>query len=181
MKYLFSLTVLLFSSLLLSGCLVFHSMSYTIDLENNQKGKATVVFRDIMSSSKDTSEFNTDKNNLFQYAWKSEDFIKQMADEGKTITSRDLYQNGDTLMGKVTFNFNDLSKVENISYESGFYYLTLTPEDSVLHTNGTIIRSKKFTRILWDNSMKTLQFEMLGFEKRVPELTSLSPYLKQYK
>lgn len=181
MKKIILTVLLLTGAFFQEGCLVFHKMSYVIDLESPEKGKATVFIYDIMSNPADTSEFSTDKTNLFEYSLKSKEFMKQMTEQGRNIKSRELFLNGDTLNAKVTMTFDDLSKIEGITYEDGFYYLTLTPEDSVVSTNGEVIKSKEYKRILWDNTAKQLRFEMLGFDQRETQFKSLSPYLKQYK
>ncbi len=70
------------------------------------------------------------------------------------------------LDGKAEYAFNDINKVEGIRFEDGFYYLTLALDDSVISTNGQIIKSKEYKRILWDKSIKVLKFEMYssGFD-----------------
>lgn len=181
MKYSVLTLLIITAAFLMEGCLVFHKMSYTIDLETNKSGKATVYIYDIMSNPQDSEDFSLDQKNLFDYSLKSKEFISQMSAEGRNIKTRDLFLNGDTLNAKVTFTFDDLSKVEGITYEDGFFYLTLTAEDSVVSTNGELINSKEYKRILWESTQKQLTFEMLGFEQREPEYKTLSPYLKQYK
>lgn len=181
MKYSVITLVIITASFLMEGCLVFQKMSYVIDLESNTKGKATVYIYDIMSNPLDSDDFSADQKNLFEYSLKSKEFLSQMASEGRNIKTRDLFLSGDTLNAKVTFTFEELNKVEGITYEDGFFYLTLTPEDSVVSTNGEVINSNKYKRILWDSNAKQLTFEMLGYEKKEPEFKTLSPYLKQYK
>jgi hypothetical protein len=63
-------------------------------------------------------------------------------------------------------------------YEDGFYFLTLTLEDSVLSTNGQLITSKDRKRILWDNSFKQLKFEILGNSFENEAYTKISSFFK---
>jgi hypothetical protein len=151
-------------------------MSYTINIDKDTTGTATVVVSDIRSDASAGSNLETDKKNLFEYVYKSSDFINQMKDEGKNITNRVLFLQGDALMGKTDFSFESIFNVEKIQYQDGFYYLTLTLDDSVLTTNGQIIYSKDHKRILWDKSFKVLKFEMLGFPFKKDEYTRLSPF-----
>jgi len=152
-------------------------MSYTINIDKDTTGTATILVSDIRSDASAGSNLEADKKNLFEYIYKSPDFILQMKDEGKTITHRELFLHGDTLMGKTDFSFKSIFNVEKIQYQDGFYYLTLTLDDSVLTTNGQIIYSKDHKRILWDKSFKVLKFEMLGYSYNKGEYTLLAPFL----
>jgi hypothetical protein len=181
MKTFFSHAILLFFATLLNGCLIFHKMSYSINIDKDTTGTATVIVSDIRSDAAGGSNLETDKKNLFEYVLKSSDFISQMKDEGKNITGRELYLRGDTLMGKTDFSFESIFNVEKIQYQDGFYYLTLTLDDSVLTTNGQIIYSKDHKRILWDKNFKVLKFEMLGFPFKKDEYTRLSPFFNPKK
>ena len=181
MKTFFSLVNFLFFAALLNGCLIFHKMSYTINIDKDTTGTATVIVSDIRSDASGGSNLETDKKNLFEYVLKSSDFISQMKDEGKNIIGRELYLRGDTLIGKTDFSFKSIFNVEKIQYQDGFYYLTLTLDDSVLTTNGQIIYSKDHKRILWDKSFKVLKFEMLGFPFKKDEYTRLSPFFNPKK
>ena len=177
MKKIFSFIVLIFFASLFYGCLIFHKMSYTINIDKDTTGTATILVSDIRSDASAGSNLEADKKNLFEYINKSPDFILQMKDEGKTITHRELFLHGDTLMGKTDFSFKSIFNVEKIQYQDGFYYLTLTLDDSVLTTNGQIIYSKDHKRILWDKSFKVLKFEMLGYSYNKGEYTLLAPFL----
>jgi hypothetical protein len=84
-------------------------------------------------------------------------------------------------MGKTDFSFQSIFNIEKIKYEDGFYYLTLTLDDSVLTTNGEIIYSKDYKRILWKNSIKVLKFEMLGYPFKKDEYTRLSAFFNPKK
>jgi hypothetical protein len=181
MKKFFSLIFLLFFASVFYGCLIFNKMSYTINIDKDTTGTVTVLVSDIRSDASAGSNLETDKKNLFEYIYKSPEFISQMKDEGKNITHRELFLHGDTLMGKADFSFGSIFSIEKIRYESGFYYLTLTLDDSVLTTNGQIIYSKDHKRILWDNSFKVLKFEMLGYPFKKDEYTRLSPFLNPKK
>jgi hypothetical protein len=147
---------------LLNGCLIFNSVSYEITTEG-EGGTAVVHFYDIRSNAQNPSEFEEDKDNLFSYMWKSDKFIDDMKREGKVITERELYLEDNILNGRITFSFSKITDVENIMLEDNFYYLTLPLEDSVITTNGEIIESHEYKRILWDAGFNDLKFQILGF------------------
>ncbi|HKI77461.1 MAG TPA: hypothetical protein VKA26_02855, partial [Ignavibacteriaceae bacterium] len=132
----------------------------------------------IKSNASTDEEFEEDKNNLFNYIMTSDKLVSQLKDEGKEITSRELFKDGKVLNGKAEYKFTDISKVEGIRFEDGFYYLTLALDDSVVSTNGQIIKSNEYKRILWDKNMKVLKFEMYssGFDEY--KFKSLAPFLK---
>jgi hypothetical protein len=176
MKKIIFLTVIIISSLFLSGCLIFHKVSYNIELDNAKAGKVTVVISDIRSDATTETEFEEDKERLFGMILESEEFIQSMGEEGKEIINRELFLTGDTLNGRVEYKFNDINNIEGIVAEAGFYYLTLPLEDSVLTTNGEIIRSKNFKRIIWEAGTRNLHFEMLSFSFDRHEYRKLAPF-----
>jgi len=145
----------------LNGCLVGHKIVYIVDASKSGNGTATVWYNDIRSDAANDQEFEEDKTNLFDYLLKSDKFLDDMKAEGKTIVSRELQVEDNKLNGKSVYYFKKLSDVENLSYEDGFYFLTLALDDSVVSTNGEVIRSANHKRILWDESITPLKFEIL--------------------
>jgi len=169
-----SFIIIVFSLIFLTqGCLLFHSVSYNVELDGTNSGTTTVVVEDIRSDAMNSEELDSDKNNLLEFMLNSDDFISLMKDEGQFITSRELYNNDGMLNGKATFNFDDITKVEGIVYEAPFYFLTINPEDSILETNGEVIVSKEYKRIIWDDTFKTLQFKMFSEDFEEKNLTGM--------
>jgi hypothetical protein len=163
----------------LNGCLLFHKVSYDVVLDEPNKGKATVIFYDIRSDARSNTEFTQDKNNLFDFILKSKEFITEIKKEGKNVASRELFVSKDTLNGKAVFNFTDISAVEKISYEDGFFYMTLPLQDSVISTNGEIIVSKEYKRILWNGAERHLKFEIFSTDFSEGEHRKLAPFYKK--
>jgi hypothetical protein len=146
-----------------SGCLVFNRISYEIKTDG-KTGITEVNIYDFRSDAQNPTEFEEDKDYLFEYAWKSEKFLEDMKNEGKEVISRELYLSNDTLNGKIIYRFTDITQaVENLVFEDGFYYMTLPVEEEVISTNGEVIESRSYKRIIWDSSFKTIQFELLYF------------------
>jgi hypothetical protein len=145
-----------------NGCLIFNKISYEIRTDG-KGGTAEVYFHDLRSNATSPAEFEEDKENLFNYMWKSDKFLADMRKEGKDILERELFLSNDTLNGRIVFKFRDLNGLENIVAEDGFYYLTLPLEDEIISTNGEVIESREYKRILWDESFEVIKFEILSF------------------
>ena len=166
---------------ILSGCIVFHKVSYVVTLDTPTSGTVKVTAFDMRSNAKTKQEFEQDKKNLFDYMLKSDDFVAAQKAQGKDITSRKLYIEKGVLMGEGIYKFDDISKVEGIKYEGGFHYLNLALDDSVMATNGEIVRSKEFKRIMWDSTFKELQFTMFSFSFDKDKYKPLAPYYNSKK
>ena len=162
----------------ISGCIDFYKVSYEIKLDTPDKGTAYVHIYDLRSDAVKEKDLETDKQNIFQYALKSNDFLQAMKQEGKNIQSREVHVSGDTLDANVVYTFNSIASVENMQHDAGFFYLTLEPTDSVISTNGEIISTKDRKRILWDKSMSTLKFEILSNTFSGKSYRMLGPYYK---
>ncbi len=164
--------------ILMHGCLIFHTVSYEVNLDDEKSGAVTLQVVDIKSDATNVSELEEDKNQLFNFILKSDDFIRQMKDEGKNISDRQLFVSKGKLNGSLVYTFSDISKVEGIQYQEPFYFLTLGLEDSIISTNGEIVVSEDLKRIMWDNSIKILKFEMFSADVESDNLVDLSKYLK---
>lgn len=175
-KKLLTLLPLIF---IMQGCLVFHSVSYEIYMADEKSGTVTIQVTDIRSDAMNTTELEEDKKQLFDDLLKGDDFVKQMRDEGKNILDRQLYVSDDKLNGSVKYSFDDVSKVEGIVYQEPFYFITIPLEDSIVSTNGEIIISEGHKRIMWDNSIKTLKFEMFSANVESGSLVELTKYLEE--
>ena len=174
--------IILFSLLLLlQGCLVFKSVSYEINLADSTSGIVIMNFTDIRSDAMNASDLEVDKKQLFQELLKGNDFVKQMKEEGRNILDRRLFKSEGKLCGFVKYSFNDISSVENLTYEAPFYYLTFGLEDSIISTNGEVIISEDHKRIVWDNSIKNLKFEWFSTDTDNSNLVELVQYLDQEK
>ena len=175
-KQLLMIVVLI--SFFFPGCLTFHRISYELNLEGQLNGKGIIRVYDIRSNAETDEDFEEDKNTLFDYMYKSNNFISDMRNEGKNIISRRLYLKDDLLNGEVKITFDDIRKVEGIAFEDGFYYMTMDLEDSIYSTNGEIIISDEYKRIIWDKSVKTILFEIVATDYDDNYL-DLAPYYKE--
>jgi len=159
------------------GCLVFNKISYELILNEDKSGTATLYITDIRSDATDSEAFQQDTSALFSQMLKGDEFIGEMKNEGRFITSRKLILSGDNLDAEVKFDFSYIAGIENIVYEDGFYFLTMELADSIVSTNGEIIKSKTYKRILWDDKQKVLRFSM--FSAETDAYRKLSSYYKK--
>ena len=160
---------------------MFNSVSYEVDLSAQNSGTVLMNIKDIRSDAMDASQLEQDKTQLFHDILKSDDFLNKMKEQGKNISSRNLYVSNGKLYGTVKYSFNDITNVENFSYQDPFYFVTLEPTDSIISTNGEVIVSKDHKRIMWDKSMKTLKFEMFSTNTEGSNLVELVQYFDQEK
>ena len=176
MKKLFSFLVLI---PFMNGCLTFNTLSYEIILEDESSGRANVIIRDIRSDAANPNEFKEDTTKLFnEYLYGSE-VLKSLKEEGKDIYSRRLQVEDEKLNAHIQFYFDDISQIENLIFDEGFYYLTLPLADSVVSTNGQIVISDDYKRIFWDKNVDTLRFEMFSISFDDGEYHELAKYYKQ--
>lgn len=176
MKKLFLFAVVFSFLFLANGCLIFHTVSYEINPAKDGGGSAIVTISDIRTDAMNSEELNADKVNLFEFIYSSDDFVNQMKDEGKFITSRELLVEEDNLNGKIHFEFDDIELVEGIIYEDPFYFLTIPRADSIISTNGEVIISEEHQRILWDNSIETLKFTMFSDDVESGNLVGMAQF-----
>jgi len=167
--------------LFLQGCLVFKSVSYKINITESNSGNVVIEVKDVRSDAMNTSDLETDKKQLFQDLLKSNEFVEEMRDEGKNILERKLYVSEGKLNGIVKYLFDDVSKVEGIVYQDPFYFITMELEDSIISTNGEVIVSEGHKRIMWDNSIETMKFEMFSTNTEGSDLIELVQYLEEDK
>ncbi len=161
MKNIF-LILLISLSIVFHGCIIYDEVSYTIKLKSQNNGVVTIKFKDIKSDAIGNKEFEEDKTALLDYMLKSDDFLISMKEEGKEITSRNLFvnQSDNKLNGEVIYKFDNINNVEGIVFQEGYYFLTLELKDSILTTNGQVVYSDDHKRIIWDNSINELTFAM---------------------
>lgn len=172
LKFL-SLILLVFQ---FSGCIVFHSVSYEVNVNDDGTGTALVTIEDLNTDAATKEMIDEDVKSILEYGLKSSEFADGMNAEGKKIVSRNLFVEKEKLNAMISYEFNDISKVEGMQFDDPYYYLTIPPEDSILSTNGQITRTNEYKRIVWDKSIKSLKFKMYSDDTSRDGLTSLAPY-----
>lgn len=164
-----------------TGCIVFHSVSYEVNINEDGTGIAKLSIQDINSDAATKEALEEDIKNVMEYALKSKEFIDAMEAEGKRTGSRNIYVEDGKLNATLTYSFVDVSKVEGMQFDDPYYYLTIPPEDSIISTNGQVSKTKEYQRIIWDKSIKTFKFKMFSDDTSRDGLTSLAPYYSEEK
>ena len=106
--YLYSsLIIVIISSLIFSGCIIFHEISYDVKLDTPTSGTAVITAYDMRSDAKSKADLEKDKKNLFQHMLKSNEFIQEQKQSGKYIIDRKLYVEDGKLIGQGSYKFDD--------------------------------------------------------------------------
>ncbi len=168
------LSVLLITQL--TGCIIFHTVSYEVNVNENGTGTALITIEDINSDSATKEDLDSDLETVFNYGLKSKEFIDEQKKEGINIISRNLIVEKEKLNALVRYEFEDIGRVEGMQFDDPYYFLTIAPEDSIISTNGQVTKTTEYKRIMWDKSMKTLKFKMYSDDTSKEGLKSLTPY-----
>jgi hypothetical protein len=164
----------------LTGCIVFHSVSYEVNVNDDGTGTALVTIEDINSDATTKENLDEDVKSILEYGLKSQEFVNDQKTEGKNITTRNLVVERGKLNAIVRYEFSDISKVEGIQFDAPYYYLTMPAEDSIISTNGQVTVSKDYKRIVWDNSIKVLKFKMFVADTESGSLKSMAEFHKDF-
>lgn len=160
----------------LTGCIIFHSVSYDININDDGTGTALVTIEDINTDATTKESIEEDVKSILDYGLKSQDFVEDQKSDGKMITSRNVMVEREKLNAIIRYEFDDISKVEGMQFDDPYYYLTIPAEDSIISTNGQVTRTAEYQRIIWDKSIKTLKFKMYSDDTSREGLKSIAPY-----
>jgi hypothetical protein len=175
LKKLFYLTSLLLITQV-TGCIVFHSVSYEVNVNDDGTGNAMLIIEDINTDATTKVTIDEDVKSILEHGLKSQSFVDDMKAEGKIITSRNVIVEKEKLNAVVLYEFSEISRVEGLQFDDPYYYLTIPAEDSIISSNGQITKTSEYKRIVWDKSIKTLKFKMYSDDTNRTGLTSLAPY-----
>jgi len=160
----------------LTGCIIFHSVSYDININDDGTGTALVTIEDINTDATTKESIDEDVKSILEYGLKSQDFVEDQKSDGKKITSRNVMVEREKLNAIIRYEFDDISKVEGMQFDDPYYYLTIPAEDSIISTNGQVTKTAEYQRIIWDKSIKILKFKMYSDDTSSKGLKSLAPY-----
>ncbi|MEO8232062.1 MAG: hypothetical protein ABI638_07245 [Ignavibacteriota bacterium] len=176
-KIIYVLSIIILTQF--TGCIVFHSVSYEVNINDDGTGTALVTIEDINSDAASKENLDEDVKSILEYGLKSDEFVDEQKADGKNITSRNLLVEREKLNALVRYEFTDVSRVEGMKFDDPYYYLTVAADDSIISTNGQITKTAEYQRIVWDKSIKTLKFKMYSDDTSKEGLKSLTPfYLK---
>lgn len=179
MKKLFYVLAVLFLTQL-TGCILFNSVTYEVNVNDDGTGTALVTIEDMNTDATTPEAIDADVKSVLEYGLKGHEFVADQEKDGKKITSRNLLVEKGKLNAIARYEFSDISTVEGMQFDDPYYYLTISPEDSIISTNGQVTKTDQYQRIVWDKSIKTLKFKMYSDDTDKEGLTSLAPfYLKE--
>lgn len=176
-KMIYVLSYILISQL--TGCIVFHSVSYEVNVNDDGTGVAHLSIQDINSDATTKEALDEDIKNIMEYAYKSKEFLDGMEAEGKKTGSREIFVEDGKLNATLSYSFVDISRVEGMQFEDPYFYLTIPPGDSIISTNGQVSKTNEYQRIMWDKSIKTLKFKMFSDDTNREGLTSLAKFYQK--
>ncbi len=160
----------------LSGCIVFHSVSYEVNVNSDGTGTAFVTIDDMNTDAATKETLDEDVKSILEYGLRSQEFLAESEKEGKKIKNRSLVVEQGKLNAILSYDFDNVSSVEGMQFDDPYYYLTIPVEDSIISTNGQINKTAEYQRIVWDKSVKTLKFKMYSDDTSKEGLKSLAPY-----
>lgn len=163
----------------ITGCIVFNNVSYEVTVNEDGSGTAILVIEDLKTDAITTEAMDEDVKSILEHGLKSQQFVEEMKTEGKKITVRNVVVNNEKLNAIVSYEFEDISRVEGMQFEDPYYYLTIPVEDSIISTNGQVTKTTEYQRIVWDKSIKTLKFKMYSDDTNREGLTSLAKFYQK--
>jgi hypothetical protein len=143
------LSILIVTILTFSGCLIYQTVAYTVNLNPDGKsGTIVIEYRNIESSATEPQKQDADFSELLQY-WRGDKYLLDRMDDGVYVKKRNLTLEGGILVWREKGIFSNVEKVnEGFSYEDSTR-VTIGKDETVLATNGTAIVTKDSTQIVW--------------------------------
>lgn len=171
-------TVLLFTLMAgLQGCLLVRTTEHIITINDDRSGEGIIHLVDIRSDARSDSLVRRDFDDLMQLvnAKKVDEFERF----GRTITTKKLRADGDTLEAEVTYIFTSLSSIDGLRVTRDGMTLVFSPEREIVRTNGKLGHNDEHeTTITWDHDAKRLVYVVR--EKQLPFSASLVPLWLKY-
>jgi hypothetical protein len=154
--------------LFISGCLSADHKEVRLTLNPDGKsGSGKITFTNIVSepddSTKDNSKDDFNKSLITEYYQGRK--IEE-ANKGMHNVKKRLYLDGDMLMGELTFDFDDITKLGFYRYKGEGPYMYYTISDGYFTsgqfeaTNGTYGDEKLMPVIFWDASARDFYFKV---------------------
>lgn len=173
-KLIYVISIVLLSQFY--GCIIFHSVSYDINVNEDGTGTALVTIEDINTDASSKESIDADVKSILEYGLKSQEFLDEQKADGKIITSRNLLVERAKLNALIRYEFSEIKNVEGLQFDDPYFYLTIPAEDSIISTNGLVTKTTEYQRIVWDKSIKSLKFKMYSDDTSKEGLISLTPY-----
>ncbi|MDP4219462.1 MAG: hypothetical protein Q8916_02750 [Bacteroidota bacterium] len=151
-----------------SGCLTAEHKEVRLTLNADGKsGTGKMTFTNIVSEPDDSSKDNSkdDFNNALITEYYQGRKMEE-SNKGMRNVKKRLYLDGDDLMGEVTFEFDDITKLGFFRYKGEGPYMYYTISDGYFTsgqfeaTNGTYGDEKTMPVIFWDATARDFYFKV---------------------
>jgi hypothetical protein len=159
-RKIFILSLIGILALLVSSCLTCEKKEYTWQINDDNSGRLTVKYVNIMSQIDYSDEESTPDD---QIATDYADLISRFMDgteaeqefPGAKLIGKKLFEENGQLCGSVVLEFSDISQAKLYKYQDKSPIIFYS-SDTIRVSNGTI--GPKFSPVvLWDGSEKKLQ------------------------
>lgn len=159
------------------GCILIHTTEHRITLNPDGTGEAVLRLIDLRSDETVDSLVQRDFKNMMTSFEK--DAVGDFEQRGRTITSKRMFAQADTLIAEVAYSFTSLQAIEGLHVTDQEMYVMVNENCEVVRTNGTAGAGPNGgQRITWNRSASRLLFQIR--ERNFPSGTPLTPlYLQQ--
>jgi len=96
-----------------TGCIVFHSVSYEVNVNEDGTGTALLTIEDINTDATTKETIDEDVKSILEHGLKSQQFVDDLKSEGKQIISRKVVVENEKLRDR-------LRKYEETNYPQRF-------------------------------------------------------------
>ena len=161
MRKLIILPLLLFA-FLLHGCLIYTTVKYEIEFNEDLKsGIIKITYYNLRSSEEDVEKQENDFNDLLQMLIE-DDFLLDSMEDGIYVKDRKLYEEDGKLVGYYSGIFRKLKiDSEELNESENERILTIDKdENDKIETNGQVLESKDKFIITWPKDTRKLMFKI---------------------
>lgn len=143
------------AALMLPGCVVSEEDEYAVTLNADGKsGAMTEVQYNLQSDQQDPAKQQEDFDELMR-RWTGDAYLLERTKDGVYVKNRDLSVSGGKLVWKATSIFRDFAGLFENEMSGDTLRLRIEKDQSVVATNGTVVRTADSTVVLWPTKMTT--------------------------
>ena len=144
----------------IAGCVVSEEDDYTVTLNaDHTSGTLTVVRFNVQSDERDPVKQQEDFAELMK-AWKSDAYLLEQTKEGVYVKERDLSARAGKLVWTETSLFADIGKLFTRDIVADTLRLSIGKGESVLATNGIVVRTADTTIVKWPVTTKSYRLRI---------------------
>jgi len=159
-----------------SGCILIRTTEHRINLRSDGSGEAVLRLIDIRSD--ETVDSLAERDFRIMMSSFDHDGTKDFEDNGRKVTSKQLFVRTDTLVAEIGYTFTGLGAIEGLHVTNEELYLVVSESREVVRTNGRVETWQKTSqRIVWHRDAERLLFQIR--EKSLPPSTSLARFYER--